>query len=291
VLAALFLCHAPQDAEPCGRCDACRLIEAGTHPDLASVYRQLRRIEKKDAVAKDLSVDVIRQYLLGPASLKPAMGHGRVFVVEEAELMNAAAQNSLLKTLEEPFGRTLIVLLSDAPESLLPTIRSRTQVVRFGALPAETVLLGLAARGVDPATARQAAELSEGSLGTALRWVEDGVVGAGAELIRQIDQLLAGRPAGDLADWFKTASEAYAKRQQERDENASLDQAKREGISVYLRIAAQRYRRVLRESDDAAELDVACTALETIARADDYLEGNVNIPIVLQQLGVRLART
>jgi DNA polymerase III subunit delta' len=289
-LAALYLCHAPKDLTACGRCDSCRLLESQTHPDFAIVYRQLRRIEKKDAVAKDLSIDVVRQYLLAPAGLKPALGHGKVFVVEEAELMNAAAQNSLLKTLEEPFGRTLIVLLSDHPESLLQTIRSRTQVVRFHALDSALVLRGLESRGIDKATARQAAELSEGSLGTALKWIDDGVVTAATQLIAQLDQLLAGRPAVDLADWFKTAAEAYAKRQSEHDENASVDQAKREGISLYLRIAAQRFRRLLRESDDAGELEVACTALESIARADDYLDGNVNIPIVLQQLGQTLVR-
>jgi DNA polymerase-3 subunit delta' len=290
-LAALHLCHAlTPDASPCGQCDSCRLLASDTHPDFATVYRQLRRIEKKDAVAKDLSIDVVRQYLLEPASLKPALGHGKVFVIEEAELMSTAAQNSLLKTLEEPHGRTLIILLSDTPESLLQTIRSRTQVVRFHALEPAVVMKGLLDRNVDEATAEQAAALAEGSLGTALKWIEDGVVAAAGQLLQHLDALLAGRPGNDLADWFKAASEAYAKRQQEHDANASLDQGKREGISLYLRIAAGRYRRVLRESDDAGELDRACTALETIARADEYLDANVNMPILLQQLAQTLVR-
>src|SRR4051812_20982708 len=207
-LAALYLCHNPSGTNPCEKCDSCRLFAADNHPDYATVYRQLRRLEKKDAAAKDLSIDVIRQYLVAPANLKPALGRGKVFVVEEAELMNAAAQNSLLKTLEEPFGRTLIILLSDQPESLLPTIRSRTQVVRFHALDAAIVTRGLATRGIDPATAQLAATLSEGSLGTALKWINDGVITASQELLRQLDDLLAGRPPDALADWFKSAAEA-----------------------------------------------------------------------------------
>jgi DNA polymerase III delta' subunit len=289
-LAALYLCHHPAGTTPCDKCDSCRLFAAGNHPDYATVYRQLRRLEKKDAAAKDLSIDVIRQYLVAPANLKPALGRGKVFVVEEAELMNAAAQNSLLKTLEEPFGRTLIILLSDQPESLLPTIRSRTQTVRFHALDPAIVQRELAKRHIDLATALAAAELSEGSLGVALNWIEDGVVPAAKELQRLLDELLAGRPVDDLADWFKSAAEAYAKKQVERDENTSLDQAKREALSLYLRLAAQRFRRLLRESTNPADLDLACTAIESIARADDYLDANVSIPIIFQQLALALNR-
>src|SRR4051812_17694598 len=199
-LAALYLCHNPSGTNPCEKCDSCRLFAADNHPDYATVYRQLRRLEKKDAAAKDLSIDVIRQYLVAPANLKPALGRGKVFVVEEAELMNAAAQNSLLKTLEEPFGRTLIILLSDQPESLLPTIRSRTQTVRFHALDPAIPQRDPAKRHIDLAPPLAAAELSEGSLGVALNWIEDGVVPAAKELQRLLDELLAGRPVDDLAD-------------------------------------------------------------------------------------------
>ncbi len=291
-LAAVYLCHQPnaKTVAPCGKCDSCKLLAAGNHPDFARVYRQLRRLEKKDVAAKELVVDVIRQFVVAPANLKPALGHGKVFVVEEAELMNAAAQNSLLKTLEEPFGKTLMLLLSDHAQSLLPTIQSRTQTVRFGALDESLVTKELLTRGVDAATAKFAAEISEGSIGAALDWIRDDVVLAAQELLGQLDHLLAGKPPENLADWFKSASEAYAKKQTELDENASVDQSKREGLSLYLRIAAQRFRRVLRESNDAGTLDQACTALEAIAKADDYLDANVNIPIVFQQLAQTLIR-
>jgi DNA polymerase III delta' subunit len=287
-LAALFLCERPKDTRPCGKCESCRVFEAGNHPDYAVVYRQLVRLEKEESKAKDLAVDVVRKFLIEPAGLKPMMNRGRVFVIEEAETMNPNAQNSLLKTLEEPYGRTLIILLTDQPDCLLPTIRSRTQTVPFQSLDPALVTKELTRRGIDPATARQAAQLSEGSLGLAMKWLEDGVVAQAQQLHKKLDDLTAGRPAPDLADWFKQAAEAYSAKQVERDKNTSVDQAKREGISLYLRLAAQHFRRVLRESDDAAALDQACTAIELIARADDYLDANVNIPLILQQLSLEL---
>src|SRR3954471_24763569 len=123
-LAKVWLCDKPniKTAEPCGKCDSCRTFQVGTHPDFHVVYRQLIRLEKESSKAKELPVDVIRLHLIHPAGLKAAMNRGKVFVVEEAELMNAAAQNSLLKTLEEPLGRTIVVLLTDQPDALLPTI-------------------------------------------------------------------------------------------------------------------------------------------------------------------------
>src|SRR5687768_2913493 len=92
-LATLFLCEKPKGAEPCGKCESCTLMAGEpepTHPDFHVVYRQLIRLEKEKSKAIELSVDVIRDYLVGPANLKPMMNHGKVFVVEEAELMNAA---------------------------------------------------------------------------------------------------------------------------------------------------------------------------------------------------------
>src|SRR5690242_18748355 len=164
-LGTLFLCGAVKGTSPCGKCESCTLMAAGTHPDFHSVYRQLIRLEKDTAKARDLTIDVIRDYLVAPANLKAVMNRGKVFVVEEADLMNAAAQNSMLKTLEEPAGRTLIILLTDQPNALLPTIRSRCQLISFATLDSELVCDQLARRGVDPQTAAGAADLSEGSLG------------------------------------------------------------------------------------------------------------------------------
>jgi DNA polymerase-3 subunit delta' len=289
-LGKLWLCDKPniKTAEPCRKCDSCRTLEVGTHPDFHVVYRQLIRLEKESSKAKELPVDVIRLHLIHPAGLKPAMNRGKVFVIEEAELMTPAAQNALLKTLEEPPGRTIVVLLTDQPDALLPTIRSRAQLVRFGALPEELVVEQLRKRGIDARTAQQAATLSEGSLGTALKWIRDGVVSAAGELMQQLDAMIAGQPAGNLQEWFKKVADAYGEKQLERDELASKDQATREGLALYLRLSANRFRRLLTDSTEADDQERAAAGIDVIVRAEQYLDGNVNIPLVFQQLVVGL---
>jgi DNA polymerase III delta' subunit len=293
-LGTLFLCEKPRGTEPCARCESCTLMGAGTHPDFHSVYRQLIRLEKDTAKARDLTIDVVRDYLVAPANLKATMNRGKVFVVEEADLMNAAAQNSMLKTLEEPAGRTLIVLLTDQPNALLQTIRSRCQWIAFAALGREMVQEQLVSRGVDPGTAAEAAELSEGSLGLALRWIEDEVVPAARDLHGQMAQLAEGRPAGggggSLEAWFKQAADGYAKRQLDRDPLASKDQATREGLGLYLRLAALYFRRQLTGDHDADRLDRLCSAIESLNRTENHLDANVNIPLAFQQLSIALHR-
>ena len=293
-LAALFLCEEPQDGElpaACGRCESCRVFEAGTHPDFHLVTRDLIRYHDKTGKSKgiDLSIHVVRPELIEPASRKAAMGRGKAFVVEEAETMNPPAQNALLKTLEEPAGRTVIVLLTDQPGALLPTVRSRCQVIRFAALPQDLVRRELKKRGLDDETAADAARLAGGSLGVALKWVQDGVVGPARELAGQIDALFtAGRPPEDLPGWFKRAADAYAEKQLERDKLGSKDAATREGLGLYLRVIGEQARRRLAQAGEARELERACAAIDAVARAEMSLDANVNVPVIFHQLAVAL---
>jgi hypothetical protein len=157
-------------------------------------------------------------------------------------------------------------------------------------LEARVVLRELSQRGIDPATADDVARYAEGSLGIALKWIEDGIIDPARELTHQLDELIAGRPPENLPHWLKGAAEAYAQKQLERDELASKDQANREGLNLYLRLAAAHFRRTLSGSADAAALESACAAIDAIARAEGYLDANVNVPIVLQQLSLTLAR-
>src|SRR5207302_11238363 len=109
-LAALWLCEKPNNATPCGKCESCRVFDAGNHPDYHVITKELIRYHDKTGTSKgiDLSIHVIRPEVVDKAAMKPGMGRGKVFVIEQAELMNAPAQNSLLKTLEEPAGRSLL---------------------------------------------------------------------------------------------------------------------------------------------------------------------------------------
>ena len=291
-LAKLFLCERPSGDAPCSQCESCRVFASGNHPDYHVITKELIRYHDKGGKSKgiELSIQVLRPELIAPANRKPLMGHGKVFIVEQAELMNSQAQNSILKTLEEPAGRTLIVLLTDQPASLLPTIRSRCQTFRFASLDRGMVLEELRKRGIGPATAGDAARFAEGSLGVAMKWIEDGVIGPARELMGQLDDLLRGRPPENLPGWFKAAADVYAEKQLDRDELSSKDQANREGLNLYLRLAAGHFRGRLAAGPDEGELEKACASIEAIARAENYLDANVNVAIIFQQLSLTLAR-
>lgn len=292
-LGAAFLCEQPTGADACGACESCRVLAADNHPDFHTIIKEHIRYHDKGGKSKGitLSIHVIRPELIEPANRKAVMGRGKVFVIEQADLMNDDAQNAMLKTLEEPAGRTLIVLLTDQTGGLLPTIRSRCQLVRFAPLEESVVRRELERRQIDSNTAADAAAIAQGSLGLALKWIDDGVVAAARDLTSQINDLLRGNPPIDLPDWLKKAAESYAQKQLERDELASKDQATREGLTLYLHIAANRFRQRLSETLDPDELDRACTAIDGVVRAEEYLNSNVNVALTLQQLSVTLERT
>lgn len=286
-LAKVFLAERPDDPKSVAK--IAPLIDARTHPDFHYVTKeQVRELEGKSAnKAIQFSVDVVRERILIPASKKSTLGIGKVFVVEEAEAMNAQAQNALLKTLEEPSGRTLIILLSDQPHALLSTVRSRAQTVRFSPLGETDAMKILKANGIEGSPAQEAIVLAGGSPGLAIQWHHDGVVIAALQLKRLLDAA-GSNTSADLAAFFKASSEAYAKRQLERDPAGSEDGFKRAGIGVYLRIASDHLRGRL-ASDDALSIDKTCDQIDAIRRAESYIDGNVNVALVLQQVSTELA--
>lgn len=286
-LAALVLCQSPTASEPCGRCESCRLMSGPqpNHPDYRLITKELIRFHDKTGLSKgiDLSIRVVRAELIEPAGRKPVMGRGKVFIVEEAELMSAAAQNALLKTLEEPAGRTAIILLTDEPGALLATVRSRCQLVPFAPLAQELIVSQLIARGIAEPLARSAADLAEGSLGQALRFAQQGTVDKAAEFFSIID----GKSPAAPHEWLKSAADEFATAQLAEDELASKDQATRQGLALYLRLASQHLRRKLPgPNEDATER--VCRAIDAVVQAEQFIDANVNIALALQQLSIQM---
>lgn len=149
---ALALCCPVEPTRGCGTCDVCRRILEGQHPDV-----QVLQPEGTQFV-----IDQAKE-VVALASTRPHEAPARVIVLEKADTLNANAANCLLKTLEEPFPGTHMVLVTAAPDRLLPTIRSRTQRIRFVALP-PAVLVGIARRrGIGQAQAEIAAAMAGGS--------------------------------------------------------------------------------------------------------------------------------
>jgi len=160
-LARAVLCEGrPPDAlEACGRCDACVQVEAGTHPDLHVVAMPEDRNEFTVGQIREASEQL---------RLKPMRGGYRVLLLQDADRLNPAAGNAFLKTLEEPPPKTLQILLANRP-TLLRTILSRCQVVRFAPLGPDDFAAVLREQGVeDTATIERLQKIAGGSPGLAL---------------------------------------------------------------------------------------------------------------------------
>jgi len=169
--AARLMCE--QEDGPCGRCESCRLIDSGGHPDLLVVHRMPKKASasapsgEPEDLRQFIVVDQIRE-LTRIAGMAPRRGTRRVFIIDPADQMNNEAQNALLKTLEEPPGNAVLILVASRPHLLLPTVRSRCFVVGFAALRVGELAAALADRGFDPAEATTRAALAEGRPGRAL---------------------------------------------------------------------------------------------------------------------------
>lgn len=268
-LAGLLLCGNPIDHEcpgdetedlglerlrnGCGSCEECRLVSAGTHPDLHLVYRQLNRDHPDPEVRRrkglDLGVDVLRHFVIERVILTPARGRAKVFVIREADRITPQAQNALLKTLEEPPGTTFIILLVQALDRMLPTTQSRCQIVRFGALPTEFVRARLAELRPDLPSAQVTwyARCSDGSLGAALENADDELFVLNRKVIETLGR--CGNQGGDdIVKAWTEESKALGDRYRRRDPEITDTEATRRGFKALFRLAATFCSDVLRYS-------------------------------------------
>ncbi len=200
--------------QACGACPSCTAATAGTSPDLQLIRKELALYHDDSSVRgrkmQELSIEVIRQFLIDPAHLASTGGRGKVFIVLEADLLSIPAQNALLKTLEEPPADVTIILACSRPEDLLPTTRSRCQIVRFAPLPADFIVEQLTAGGVAEAQGRFWAAMTEGSLGRSDRLAKTDLYDFKRELVDRLAGLSAGGSA-QLAEMLVGAMEKRAK--------------------------------------------------------------------------------
>ncbi|HEX9665570.1 MAG TPA: DNA polymerase III subunit delta' C-terminal domain-containing protein, partial [Thermodesulfobacteriota bacterium] len=138
---------------------------------------------------RDIKVDQIREDVEDRLYFKPFEGRYKVAIVDEADRMSHSAQNAFLKTLEEPPDESIIILLTSSPQSLLPTIRSRCQSLRFEGIPIELIVEELKTRrGLSSEESTMIAFLSEGSLGRALN-LDDKILSDRNELISRLSRV------------------------------------------------------------------------------------------------------
>lgn len=174
-IAKALNCRKPQGVEGCGECPACKRISKFNYPQSAESddWKKIIWTDHPDvgmvvAPKRVLIVEQMRA-VESAANYRPFEGAARVFIVEDADKLNDSSANALLKILEEPPHTSFIILLTSRPAQLLPTIRSRCQMIRFSPLAAEEIenylLQNKLATGTD---ARMRARVARGSIGRAL---------------------------------------------------------------------------------------------------------------------------
>jgi DNA polymerase-3 subunit delta' len=306
----------PASISACGHCEDCRLFEAGSHPDFQLVFKELARYhddaQVRSRVMQEMGIEVVRSFLIAPAQRSASRGRGKVFVVLEAESMSTAAQNSLLKTLEEPPPGVTIILICEQPDQLLPTTLSRCGLVRFGLLPKPFVCERLGAEGVDADEAGFWAGYTSGSIGRSLELHRLGMYAIKRELL---DRLGAMGPAGDgdLSDHLAKTSDSLAgqlvrRAKSETGGDLSKNLANRTAVGMMLELLASVWRdaltlatgadRPLVHADQPAVVEaiagrMAATRLaavvEQLSQLEQLLWRNVNPKTIWDNVAISLA--
>ena len=170
--AQALLCPArpAETLDPCHVCPSCAMALAGTHPDIEVVAKPEGKADLPLALLIGDDEHRGREGLCHWISLKPFLGGRRIAIIDDADFLNPAGANCLLKTLEEPPPQSVLILIGTSPARQLPTIRSRCQMIRFLPLPEETVARLLVSTGLvtDKAEAARLARYGEGSLQQAI---------------------------------------------------------------------------------------------------------------------------
>lgn len=198
LFASSLLCTSLNEAaEPCGNCRNCQLFRAGNHPDIKEIIPEER--------GKQLKVDAIRTLVTQSVLTVEARSY-RVFLLDPADAMNRAAANSLLKTLEEPIPRTLLVLISSHPERLPATIKSRCQMVRIGRPPTAMALDWLTAQAaLERDAAATLLKVAKGAPLLALELARSGEMESYSAALKEFIALANGEsePAAIAGKWEK----------------------------------------------------------------------------------------
>jgi DNA polymerase-3 subunit delta' len=268
--------------DPCGSCRSCRKIEKGFHPDILRVQPDGRTIR----------IHQIRT-LIETLSLKPMEASWRFVIIEQADTMRPAAANALLKTLEEPPDRTVLILMAGQAADLLPTIVSRCRHVRFHPFSARSIADRLVSdHGVSAAEATLAAAASGGSLTRAVAignpdwalWRNWLITACGLESPQDLSQ----KPMGELLAFAEQLSK-----------NKSRVPEALEIMTGWLRdlIVVRHNKKHVTNTDRidalqelARQLPVGTlmTKIDIIRTARHRIEANSNLRLTLEAMVLRL---
>ena len=309
--------------------DVQRRIDAGTHPDLHVIRKEMALFsdnrELRDRKLLNIPLNLLRERLLGGRSGEtvheaaayrtPAMGVGKVFIIDEAELLQPEGQNAMLKTLEEPPANTWIFLITSLPNRLLATIHSRCQQVRFQRLdphamaewwkaelardrtpPAEEAAsrkkkVVFDPKAASPATVKWSLEFAEGSPGLAMLAMEYGFHDwhkALEPMLRELDRGVFPTSMGEL---LGTIVEEFAQTWVARHgkDSTSKDAANKDGARHALSLLASHARSRLKEAaaGKASLSEFAerwALSIDLLRECERQIESNVNQKLAMENL-------
>ena len=277
-LGAVLLCG---QVPACGACPACHKLAAGTHPDRI----EIRLPEDK----KEIPVAEIRA-LQARMPYAPHEGKRRVVLLFEAENLSIAAANALLKTLEEPPARTHLVLTTSSPHALLPTVRSRCQVVRFAPLATPDLQAICVAHGASPDAAAVAAAIAHGSASRAIAAAAEDELAAERARAESFDRAAS---TGTLPDCVAAAAEIA------RDKGRYLPPALellrafyrdvlvvREGLGPDLMNLPDRHEQATAAAR-ALPAEAILARLAALSEASDRLDKNASPELVAEWVALR----
>ena len=316
----LLLCEQPVSAsdgsvDSCGRCRSCEMFDAGSHPDFSHVYKELIQFTKDGKNKKtpvDLPIDVIREFLIGQVLVRPTYSARKVFVVSEAEKLNVASQNALLKVLEEPPAYCCVILLCTRMEKLLATTKSRCRIIRFGPIGEERIIENLKAGELEGAVTKYFARLAQGSLGAACKWAELESVGADFYRTKKelVDSLAKYKYADslELASWIlsenKRIADVWAKLEKDVSKTDINRRVAKAVIGVIVSALSDAMKLNIDAQGDminfdqperikaiAARFDAELLAEKIIDAYESmrWIESNVNEKLIFEQLLLKLA--
>jgi DNA polymerase-3 subunit delta' len=278
----------PRDA--CGECTSCRRIARGVHPDVLIV---------SPGELGSIKIEQVRD-VVDRAGYRPFEGRLRVVVIDEADALVDAAQNALLKTLEEPPQASVFILVSSMPDALLPTVLSRCQRLRFGELsPAEITEALMRDHDYEEAAARAAAVDADGSIGRALSALSTDVTQAREMAHRVLEQAVRQADPGRRIDLARevTPSTGGKTTGGERERLAACLRALASLLRDIGLVGAQGDAAVLANADLAPQLRVLARSYDSGRTVQAYasvdealvaLERNVSPKIVADWLVLQL---
>ena len=281
-----------------------QLVHAGTHPDLHLIRKELAQDSIDPTLRSrkmtNIPIDLLRERMLGgmvgsrtcdaSVSRTPYLGHNKVFIIDEAELLDEPGQAALLKTLEEPPDGTYIILVTTMEHRLLPTIRSRCQRLGFGPLDQEHMRACLEhmAESVDGNDLDTVVRFAEGSPGMASIAIEAGIPGWINVLEPMLQELDSGGYPVELSNTLSELAGEYAETLAKKSRQASKEAANRRACRLLISVLLQRSRNMIRAAIDQEEsmdrIDLLMAVVELLSQADRRVGSNVQMKVLMADL-------